>query len=190
MQAPERVETPRLSLCRPSPADAEAIFRRYASDPEVTLYVGFPRHRQIADSRAFIEFSDALWARWPCGPYVAFRRDTGALAGGTGLMFETAARASTGYVLARDCWGLGLATEALGAMVDVAARCGVQRLYAVCHDQHRASARVLEKGGFTLEGTLRRFAEFPNLSPGRLCDVLCYARIFEILSSTEGEMRS
>jgi [ribosomal protein S5]-alanine N-acetyltransferase len=93
-------------------------------------------------------------------------------------------------VLARQAWGVGFASEALAAMVGMAESCGVQRLYAVCHHEHRASARVLEKGGFTLEGTLRRYAEFPNLAPGALCDVLCYSRIFEILSSTEREMRS
>jgi hypothetical protein len=41
-----------------------------------------------------------------------------------------------------------------------------------------------------LEGTLRRYAEFPNLAPGTLFDVLCYSRIFEIPSGTEREMRS
>jgi RimJ/RimL family protein N-acetyltransferase len=38
---------------------------------------------------------------------------------------------------------------------------------------------VLEKRGFSLEGTLRRYAEFPNLQPGDPLDVLCYATIFQ-----------
>jgi len=189
-RARERVETARLTLRRPTVGDADRIFRAYASDPEVTLYVGFPRHRRIDDTREFIHFSDAQWAKWPAGPYVILTRDTNALVGGCGLMFETPSRAATGYVLARQAWGLGFASEALAAMVDIGEACGVQRLYAVCHHEHRASARVLEKGGFTLEGTLRRYAEFPNLAPGVLCDVLCYSRIFEILSSTQREMRS
>jgi RimJ/RimL family protein N-acetyltransferase len=66
----------------------------------------------------------------------------------------------------------------------------VRRLYAVCHHAHRASARVLEKGGFTLEGVLRRYAEFPNLAAGERADVLCYSRILENVSGTEEEMRS
>jgi RimJ/RimL family protein N-acetyltransferase len=82
-------------------------------------------------------------------------------------------------VLAKSAWGRGYATEALRAMVLVAAGCGVCRLYALCHHAHRASARVLEKNGFTLEGTLRCYAEFPNLSPGVLSDVLCYSAILE-----------
>jgi RimJ/RimL family protein N-acetyltransferase len=189
-RAPERLETERLLLRRPRAQDAAAIFTTYAADPEATTYVGFPRHRTIDETRAFLTFSDKQWAQWPAGPYLAFLRDGGALVGSSGLMFESPLRAATGYVLAKAYWGRGYATEALAAMVRVAEQCGVQRLYAICHHAHLASARVLEKGGFTLEGTLRRYAEFPNLSAGTLYDVRCYARIFEIPSGTEGEMRS
>jgi RimJ/RimL family protein N-acetyltransferase len=64
----------------------------------------------------------------------------------------------------------------------------VRRLYAVCHADHRASAHVLEKCGFTCEGTLRRYAEFPNLEPGEPQDVLCYSTILEISSGTPPEI--
>lgn len=190
MRAPERIETERLLLRRPVGGDAEAIFTTYAADPDVTTYVGFPRHRSVDDTRAFLQFSDAQWAQWPAGPYLALLRSSGALIGSSGLMFDSPLRAATGYVFARPYWRRGFATEALAAMVRLAERCGVQRLYAICHHTHTASARVLEKGGFTLEGTLRRYAEFPNLARGALQDVRCYARIFEIPSGTEEEMRS
>jgi RimJ/RimL family protein N-acetyltransferase len=190
MRAPERFETERLILRRPVAEDADAIYSTYASDPAATVYVGFPRHRAVDETRAFLQFSDAQWSQWPAGPYVAFLRETGALVGSSGLMFESRLRAAAGYVIAKNYWGRGFATEALTAMVSVAQSCGVQRLYAICHAEHRASARVLEKGGFMLEGTLRRYAEFPNLAPGTLFDVLCYSRIFEIPSGTEREMRS
>jgi ribosomal-protein-alanine N-acetyltransferase len=189
MRAPERVQTERLLLRRPAAADARAIFA-YAADADVTRYVGFPRHRTLDDTLGFLRYSDAQWQEWPAGPYVIESRGSGAIVGGTGLVFETAWRAGTGYVLATHAWGAGFATEALGAMVDVARDCGVCRLYAVCHHAHRASARVLEKGGFALEGVLRRYAEFPNLPSSGPCDVLCYSRILENLSGTEREMRS
>jgi RimJ/RimL family protein N-acetyltransferase len=92
-------------------------------------------------------------------------------------MFETPHRAMTGYVFATDAWGLGYATEALAAMVDVARAAGVRRLYALVHADHRASARVLERCQFDREGTLRRYDEFPNLVPGEPQDVVCYATI-------------
>jgi [ribosomal protein S5]-alanine N-acetyltransferase len=188
-QAPARIETPRLVLRRPQAADAEAIFRGYASDAEVTRYVGFPRHTCLDETRGFLEFSDAQWAQWPAGPYLIELRE-GPLVGSSGLKFDTANEAATGYVLAKHVWGRGYATESLLAMVDVARACGVRVLYALCHHAHRASARVLEKGGFSLERRLPRYAEFPNLVAGERADVLRYVRILENLSGTEEKMRS
>jgi ribosomal-protein-alanine N-acetyltransferase len=175
--APDTIETPRLLLRRPQAGDAEAIFTRYASDPEVTRFVGWPRHDTVDATRAFLSFSDGEWARWSAGPYLVFSREGRVLLGSTGLVFETPYRAATGYVLAKDSWGCGYATESLGAMVDVARAAGVRRLYALCHSEHRASARVLEKCGFSLEGRLRGYAEFPNLVPIEPRDVLCFATL-------------
>jgi ribosomal-protein-alanine N-acetyltransferase len=189
-RAPETIATARLLLRRPRMSDAAAIFERYASDPEVTRYVGWPMHRRVEETRAFVAFSDADWARSPAGAYLILSSESGALLGSTGLAFETPFRAATGYALAKDAWGRGYATEALAAMVDTARALGVRRLYALCHHGHRASARVLEKSGFSLEGVLRQHSEFPNLLGAELCDVRCYATILEIPSSTRGEKRS
>jgi ribosomal-protein-alanine N-acetyltransferase len=173
----ERIETARLLLRRPVAGDAAAMFERYAGDADVTRFVGWPRHRTVADTLAFLDFSDAEWNRWPGGPYLIVSRADGRLLGSTGLGFEAPDRAVTGYVLAKDSWGQGYATEALHAMVDRARRLGVVRLYALCHPQHRASRRVLEKCAFACEGTWPDHAEFPNLAPGARSDVLCYALI-------------
>jgi [ribosomal protein S5]-alanine N-acetyltransferase len=176
MKGPERFETSRLVLRKPTLADAEAVFIRYASDPEVTRYLGWPRHQSVDDTKAFLSFSDAEWSRWPCGPYLIESLSGHNLLGSTGLAFEAPARAVTGYVLARDVWGNGYATEALTAIVEIAERLGVVRLYALCHPEHPASARVLEKCGFRLEQRLEQFAEFPNLSPGRREGCMRYVR--------------
>jgi len=175
-KAPERITTARLVVQRPRSDDLAAIFARYASDPEVTRYLSWPVHVSLDQTRAFLAFSDREWSRWPAGPYLAFSRDSGQLLGGTGLAFEALDRAATGYVFARDAWGKGYATETLNAMVEVAEAAGVRRLYALCHVDHRPSARVLEKCGFIRERVLRKFVEFPNLTEGPRSDVLCYGR--------------
>jgi RimJ/RimL family protein N-acetyltransferase len=112
----------------------------------------------------------------PAGPYViANRQDV--IIGSTGLDVETAHRAGTGYVLARDAWGHGYATEATRAMGNLADQLGIGRLYALCHPDNRASVRVLEKAGFSFEGVLRRHTVFPNLDPTCGRDVECWARL-------------
>jgi RimJ/RimL family protein N-acetyltransferase len=177
--APRKVETRRLVLRPPAPADDEAVFTRYASDAEVTRYVGWPTHRSVEDTRTFLAYAEAQWRRWPAAAYLVFARDTGDLVGGTGFAFEEPYRAMTGYVLARDAWGRGYATEALGALVALAPQLGLRRLYALCHTSHRPSWRVLEKSGFQREGVLRRAYEFPNLAPGEPQDVFCYSIVFD-----------
>jgi [ribosomal protein S5]-alanine N-acetyltransferase len=180
MKGPARLETRRLELRKPKIGDAAAIFERYAGDREVTRYMSWPTHREVADTCAFLAWSDADWELWPAGSYLVFSKEQeGWLLGGTGLAFRKPDLAVTGYVFAKDAWGRGYATEALRAMVDLAGLLGVRRLEAVCHVEHRASARVLEKCGFTCEGVVAAHTEFPNLLPGTRCDVLSYAREFE-----------
>jgi len=176
--APERLVTERLILRRPVAADVTPIFERYASDPRVTQYLAWPRHTSLADTRVFLKFSDAEWRRWGCGPYVVCTGDDQALIGSSGLSFESNELASTGYVLARDAWGHGYASEVLRAMTELARSLGVRWLYGLCHVDHAASARVMEKCGFTPEGVLRQHIAFPNISPLR-ADVLRYGITFD-----------
>ena len=178
MNSREVIETARLLLRRPVAADAEAIFTRYAGDPLVTKYLSWPMHRSLADTLAFLAWSDREWERAPAGPYLVLARRGGRLLGGTGLMFESPDRAATGYVFAKEEWGHGYATESLQAMVDLARNLGVRSLEAICHLDHRPSAHVIEKCGFTFEGIRRNHTEFPNLAPGTKSDVRSYTRAF------------
>jgi len=166
-------------LRRPTRDDAEAVFTRYSSDVEVTKYLGWPRHQFLDQTKLFLAFSDTEWDRWPGGPYLIESRSEEKLLGGPGLGFDSPTVASTGYVLARDAWGLGYATEALTAVVSIAQSLGVGRLYALCHPDHPASIHVLEKCEFRLEDRLKNQAVFPNLGLGRREDCLRYARTFD-----------
>jgi [ribosomal protein S5]-alanine N-acetyltransferase len=177
--APECIETARLVLRRPQRRDAEIIFSRYANDPEVTRYLAWPRHRNLRDTLHFLEFSDNEWDHSPGGPYLIEVRDSRQVIGSTGIEFETEYRASTGYVLARDSWGRGFASEALLGIVGVCATLGLARLHAMAHVEHTASRRVLEKCGFVLEGTLCRHTLFPNIDEHRPFDVASYSRVFD-----------
>ncbi len=160
--APEIFSTARLVLRRVAPADEEAIFR-YASDPELTRYMSWPTHQSYADTRAFVEMSEREWKSKGIGPYIMLQDDD--VIGCTGLHEVAPGQGVTGYILMRDAWGKGYATEACKAMVDLGIGLGFQRIAAVCHSAHAPSARVLEKAGMSFEGILARHTLFPNLSP-------------------------
>ena len=159
-------------------SDAVAIFERYASDVEVTKFLGWPCHRSVSDTEAFLRFSAEEWDQWPAGPYLIESRTDGQLLGSAGFGFQTPQEAMTGYVLAKAAWGKGFATEALTAIVDVAARIHVSRLFALCHPEHCPSRRVLEKCGFVREDESKPTVEFPNLLPGVQQEAICYALVF------------
>jgi len=175
MKAPEILQSARLVLRRPTAADAQQIFERYASDPDVCRYLAWPMHRTVEDTLAFLEFSDAEWQRWPAGPFLILSASGGQLFGSTGLAFENKTLASTGYVLARDSWGKGFASEALLAMTTLATTLGVNRIYAHVHPDHKPSQRVLQKAGFHKNITLVHEFSFPNLDPEKLFDVVAYS---------------
>ena len=178
---PAHYLTPRLALRPPKDSDAPVLFERIASDPTVTRYVGWPRHLTIDDTKAFIAFSHAQWDRWPIGPLLIESRVDAKLLGATGLAFETPHRATTGYVLARDSWGTGIATEALRTIVNIAQAAGIARLEALCHVDHAASIRVLERCIFRREGILSKHLIFPNLGSSAPQDVYCYARDLTVI---------
>ena len=151
------------------------MFASYAGSEAVCRYVGWSRHTSLDDTRNFLEFSNAEWARWPAGPYAITELSGEEILGSTGLAFESPVVASTGYVLAERYWGNGFASEALTAMVGLAADLGVQRVYALCHPRHKPSRRVLEKCAFHLEPNGVPTA-FPNLEDGSHADAACYSR--------------
>jgi RimJ/RimL family protein N-acetyltransferase len=176
MTVRQTLTTERLLLRQPERADARAIFDGYANDVDVTRLLAWPRHRSLDDTVAFLGWSEQVWSTQGVGPYVVVD-GTDAVIGTTGLDIETPFRAATGYVLARHVWGVGYATELATAMVGLAERLDVHRLYALCHPDNAASGRVLEKAGFDVEGVLRQHTVFPNLDPERPQNVQCWARI-------------
>jgi ribosomal-protein-alanine N-acetyltransferase len=80
--------------------------------------------------------------------------------------------AELGYWLALPYWGRGIVTAAVRAMVEYGFReLGLHRVFAEPYAGNAASARVLEKAGFTLEGRLRASA----FKDGKILDQLLYA---------------
>lgn len=174
MKAPFEFQTERLSFSVPKRVNATQIFERYASDPDVTRYLSWPRHQSGVDTEGFLNFSAHQWDTFGVGPYLIWSRGDGRLLGSTGLACEKADQAMTGYVLAKDAWGQGYATETLRAMMELACRLGVRRIFATCHAEHHPSRRVLEKCEFQLAAGWTRQSVFPNLGTADPQNVVCY----------------
>lgn len=82
--------------------------------------------------------------------------------------------AEIGYWLGEEFWGRGIATEALVLVTELAFHeLNFLRLYALPFAENAASARVLEKAGYSREALLRSSA----VKYGEVKDQLLYARI-------------
>ena len=84
--------------------------------------------------------------------------------------------AELGYFLGEPFWGRGLMTAAVAAMCrEGFGTWDIVRIYAEVYARNTASRRVLEKAGFTLEGTLRRSV----CKNGEMLDSCIYALLKE-----------
>lgn len=171
----EQLRTPRLLLRKPRLSDAPGIFAAYAADEEVTRYLTWQPHRDVAATTAFVQSCVTAWENGK-GPYcwVITAGNEDAPLGMVALRVDDF-KADLGYVLARSHWGRGLMTEAVGAVVAWAlAQEQIRRVWAVCDVENAASARVLEKCGLQFEGILRQWLRRPSAG-NEPVDCRCYA---------------
>ena len=87
--------------------------------------------------------------------FLMIRKEDGAALGGVGLGGVGKVH-ELGYALGRAYWGHGYATEGVLAMVEYARMLGLKALEAFTFIENPASARVLNKAGFTDLGITRR----------------------------------
>lgn len=178
IEPPDRLETERLLLRSPVPADATTIFRSYANDPEVTRYLSWRPHGDLAVTEALIEGFLRQWETEDGERVLAICHNTAPdeALGTIGLRI-TGHQVAFGYVLARSHWGRGIMPEALGCLVSWCfSQPSLWRAQAFCDAENRASARVMEKAGMRLEGRLGRYFVHPNISSAPR-DCLLYARV-------------
>lgn len=171
---PERFETDRLLLRPPTTADAEAIFKAYAQDPEVARYMTWRPHKNISETELFVSGCVEAWKGDSSFPYfIVLKSESGVI--GVVEMRVANFKVEIGYVLSRKHWGKGIIPEAARALVDWGlSQPQIYRVWAVCDIENAASARVLEKLGMQREGILRRYIMHPNISDAPR-DCYCYA---------------
>ena len=164
MELPTQFITARLTLRKPELADAPAIFTAYAQDPEVTQFLVWRPHPDVATTQAYIQHCISAWNANTEYCYVLTEHTQARLVG----MISVRVRdwsASLGYVLARSAWGQGIMPEAAQVVSDyVLAQPAMYRVWAVCDVDNTASARVMEKIGMLREGLMRRGVLHPNIS--------------------------
>lgn len=161
---------------RPFRVGDEYSLVRSANDERVARYLRdrFPHPYTLRDALGWIAYNEDL------RPVSNFAVDLdGDVIGGAGFVFGDDVHrfsAEVGYWLGRAHWGRGIATHVLRALTEVGfERHRMVRLFAGVFEGNGASARVLEKCGYQLEGVAKKSA----LKHGRFVDMYNYAILRE-----------
>jgi len=170
-----RLETERLLLRVPRLEDVDSLLEIY-SNPEVTRYVTGRTRDEVVE---FVERVGRSHETDGFGLLVTERKEDGRVIGRAGLLvwdrrtWKPATLAAAGehgeveigWVLARDCWGRGYATEAGAACRDYAFDVlNRERVISVIHPENVASMAVARRLGLEDAGEIL----FRGVDPVRL----------------------
>jgi len=148
------LETERTILRPLRASDAQEAFDNWATDSDVAKYTRWNVHLSVDETTAWLKDTEAKIFSDTDYDWGFVFKETGVLFGSGGLFYnEEHKTLELGYVLAKNFWGKGLATEVAQVMVDYAVIIlDTKKIFASHQKGNDASGRVLEKLGFTYIG--------------------------------------
>jgi [ribosomal protein S5]-alanine N-acetyltransferase len=154
-----QLETQHFRLRQLRVSDAPALFAYFSDDDVVKYYdPNFSALTDIQQALEFIEhthqaFSQGNGFRWGIS-----LKDTDTVIGTIGYhsWVKSFFKAEIGYEISRTYWRQGVVTEAIRPVLAFGfQQLQLNRIEAFCDEENVGSYRVLEKSGFTREGTMR-----------------------------------
>ena len=146
------IETPRLILRHLTLEDTEALAAIYA-DPIVMKF--FRSVRSLEETKQKIEKTIKCYKQYGLGTWATIHKPNNKLIGRCGLIphiINQRSELEIAYLLAKEYWGRGLATEAARAIRDYGFReVNCDRLVSLIDHDNIASQKVALKTGLTYE---------------------------------------
>jgi [ribosomal protein S5]-alanine N-acetyltransferase len=171
------LESERLILRQLTPEDA-ADFFACQSDPDVFRYAGRSEETSLESARQMLNILFERHREQTLLSWAIVLKESQRLIGRFQMeeWSDENRRATVGYLLGKQYWGNGYATEALRAVIAyLFEQTTVNRIDTFAWAENSASIRVMEKAGMRFEGLARqrRFAK------GAFRDVEYYAILRE-----------
>ena len=116
----QKLETGRLILRRLAMADADAVYRNWASDPEVTRFLTWPTHTDPEVTKTVIGTWLPLYEKPDYYHWAITLKENGDEPIGTihGLVNDDLEQITVGYCLGRAWWHRGIMSETLQAVMN------------------------------------------------------------------------
>ena len=143
------LKTPRLILRPIGPNDLETTFD-YAGHPENARYMVYLPHASPEETLAFLRTAAQEWQKdAPLLFEFAVMLGTQHIGGVSLTLDDARTEAELAWILHRDYWHKGYASEAAMALRDFGLHeLGLRRIFATCDARNAASARVISPFGF------------------------------------------
>ena len=154
-----RLETERLILRPMSITDADQMYSNWASDTEVSKYMSWEPHVDIAATKSILTKWINEYAKMDYYHWGIELKKTDQIIGSAGTqgINEKHRTADLGYCLGRAYWGKGYMSEAVAAMIrHLFNTVGFNRISASHDVNNIGSGRVMQKCGMVFEGIQRQ----------------------------------
>ncbi len=169
------LESERLILRRFELSDADAMFRNWANDPEVTKFLTWPAHSDVSVTKAVIGSWLPLYANPGHYSWAIVLKEIGEPIGSIAAVGrrDDVKMVHVGYCIGRKWWWQGYISEALALLIRFFfEEVGVNRIESRHDPRNPNSGKVMSKCGLKYEGTLRQ-SDINN--QGGFCDAAYYA---------------
>ena len=167
----QTIETSRLILRKAQVEDAEAMFRNWANDPEVTKFLTWTTHGNVEITKKLLASWVESYQKEDYYQWMIVLKEIEEPIGS--IMASTVGRAQSahiGYCIGKTWWHQGIMSETLKAVMDfLFDEVGYHRIEAMHDSNNPHSGAVMKKCGMRYEGTLR-MADRNNQG---ICDA-CY----------------
>lgn len=142
------LETERLLLRPFELDDAEEMYERWSSDPEVCKYLSWQPHTDVSVTQYVIWRWLEEYKKPDTYRFGIVYKEDGALIGSIDVVTYWDGEPVIGYCMSRPYWGRGLMTEACKELLDLLRREGFKRAHIEAVKENIGSNRVIEKCGF------------------------------------------
>ena len=160
----QTIETNRLILRRFELTDAQAMYRNWASDPEVTKYLTWPTHPSVEITAMVLGEWVKAYEQADCYQWAIVLKEMDEPVGTISVVDknEHLNIVHIGYCIGSKWWHQGITSEAFSAIIPfLFEEVGANRIESQHDPNNPHSGNVMKKCGLVYEGTLRQ-ADFSN----------------------------
>lgn len=159
------IETKRLILRKLDISDLEQVYNNWCSDPKVTKYVTWDMHKNIEQTKEYINFKLGLYEKDYRFDWVVVIKETNEVIGEIDAVKQSLNYnlVELGYCYGSKYWNNGYATEALSAVIKYLKEVALVEKVTACHiSTNPASGRVMQKAGMNYDATLKEYVVDKN----------------------------